>query len=493
MPNRSDDDYDDHDYTAENQSKALARTAGQGGTVARRGFGSEELAVTGETASVILAAQAKAMVEARFIVAMKNPRNWDDVRIKLLKACERTGFATGYLDPGVRDPKKAVGAAWYNKPIGEGVQGFSIRFAEEAMRCMGNLDINTITLYDDEQRRILSVVVTDLENNVALPISITIEKIVERRKLGKNQEFIRTRHNSYGEPLYIVPATEDEVFQKQQSASSKAIRNAILRLLPGDIAAECRQRILEIRAGDVAKDPDKFRKQVTSGFATLNVMPSGINEFLGHELAIATPSEIQDLRDLYEEIKAGKITWVDALDAALEARGEGGQAPEGGEGEGTAEKPANGVAAQNLQKNLRSRRKDKEGEQKQAETVVPQEEAPKPKLGDDQQLESARPSLATDDQGDGQPAQAAGREPGDENDEQTEEEGKRSDILDLVTELSDMKQRSVAAEVFEFYAETRLIRSRSDDDTVKLIPEENLTDVLRRLEGKLTELKKKKK
>ncbi len=473
------DPYDDRQEAQQQRASSAMVPCGPGdtGTVARRGFGTEEIEVRGETAGTILAAQAKAMVEARFIVAMQRPRDWDDVRVKLLKACERAGFATGYLDPGQRDWKKAVGAAWYNKPVGEGVQGFSIRFAEEAMRAMGNLDVNTITLYDDEMKRILSVVVTDLENNVALPTSILVEKTVERRKLGRGAEFIRTRVNSFGDTLYIIPATEDEVFQKQQSLSSKAIRNAILRLLPGDIAAECRQRILEIRQGDIAKDPDKARKGVTDAFATLNVLPSGLKEYLGHDLGTATPAEIQELRDLYAAIKDGTATWVDALEEALEARGEGTKS----ENEGEQGKAANGAPSTKLKESLRSKR-EAASKSKQSETAGPAASSKQTATAPTQEEDVKQQEEKTEE-----------REPGDEKEsELSAEDEKRADIVDLIIKLGDIKQRNVAADVIELYGETRLLQSRSDEKTVALIPDENLSDVLKQLEKKLAEFTKKK-
>ena len=70
-----------------------------------------------ETTAGALAAQAKAAVEARYIMAMQRPRDWDQVRLSLLKECDRTNFAE---------------VAIYRKPVGQGIEGPSIRFAEAA-------------------------------------------------------------------------------------------------------------------------------------------------------------------------------------------------------------------------------------------------------------------------------------------------------------------------------------------------------------------------
>jgi hypothetical protein len=291
------------------------------GTVTRYEGGAQELERRGDTSTALLAAQAEAMVKARFFIAIQRPRDWDDVRTKLLRACERPGFAGSATE-------KTWGAAWFRKPVGEGVEGFSIRFAEEALRAMGNIDVETTPIYEDDSKRVLRVTVLDLESNVSMPTSITVSKTIIRKFLKKGQEALRTMVNSRQETTYLVEASEDEVFQKQQVLASKAIRNGVLRLLPGDIQAECRERILAIRHGEAAKDPDGFRKKVVDGFAKLNVLPSDIKKFLGHDLAKASPEQLTGLRDIWQQIGEGKTTWVAVMEAVAEERGEQPPDPE---------------------------------------------------------------------------------------------------------------------------------------------------------------------
>jgi hypothetical protein len=187
---------------------------------------------------------------------------------------------------------------------------------------MGNVDVEPVTVYDDDQRRVVRVTVLDLETNVAYHTPVTIEKTIVRRFLKKGEEALRVMVNSKGETTYLLPATDDDVYSKQQNLASKALRNNILRLLPGDIQAECRDRILAIRKGEAAKDPDGFRRKVADGFASLNVLPSHLKEYLGHDLAQSSPAELTDLRDLWKAIEDGKTTWAEALAAELETRGE---------------------------------------------------------------------------------------------------------------------------------------------------------------------------
>ena len=52
-------------------------------------FGQIERRPSGETAALAMAAQAKAAVQARYLMAMENRRDMDVVRQRILKECNR--------------------------------------------------------------------------------------------------------------------------------------------------------------------------------------------------------------------------------------------------------------------------------------------------------------------------------------------------------------------------------------------------------------------
>src|SRR6185436_4716998 len=108
--------------------------------------------VRGEVASAAVAAKAEAIAKARYVMAYNRPRNINQARITILEACKRPAFAE---------------VARYNKPVGGGtIDGFSIRFAEEAIKAMTNVAVDSTTLFEDSEKRIVQVSVTDLEANV---------------------------------------------------------------------------------------------------------------------------------------------------------------------------------------------------------------------------------------------------------------------------------------------------------------------------------------
>ena len=255
---------------------------------------------TPETAAYAIAAQAKAAVEARYLLALRSPRHWDEVRVKLLTECRRPSFAHN-------------GSVLYRKPIGPGVEGLGIRFVEAALRAMGNVMPETMTLYDDPTRRIVRVAVTDLEANVTYSRDLTLLKTVERAKPGKDGDYLSRRTNSQGEPVYTVLATEDDFANKEAAAISKAIRALGLRIIPGDLQDEAETLIRQTRKDKAAQDPEAERKRIADAFAGLNIRPVDLTAYLGHSLAQCTPVELVEVRGLYGALRDGEATWASVM------------------------------------------------------------------------------------------------------------------------------------------------------------------------------------
>lgn len=284
----------------DNQSKALVPTPGL------------SLAGQGETASTAAAVQAKTQVEARYMMAMHNPRSLMQFRRKLLDACQRPRFAQ---------------TARYAKPVGGGkVVGWSIRFAEECARALGNLLVESAVIYDNPDIRIVRVMVTDLEANLTYPTDVTIAKTVERSTLKAGQTALRTRVNSSGKPVHIVEATDDDILNKQNALVSKAIRTAVLRVVPGDILEEAEEEVAKTVRRDDAQDPAAKAKQIADAFYSHGVMPDQLERVLGHPLAQVTPAEVTMMRTWITAIKDGDASWRD-IEASFAAEKSGDEKP----------------------------------------------------------------------------------------------------------------------------------------------------------------------
>lgn len=261
-----------------------------------------------ETASTAVAAQAKAMVEARYIMAMQRPRNWDQVRQTLLRECRRPSFAHNK-------------SAYYRKPIGQGVEGLGIRFVEVALRCMTNVLVETTMIFEDETKEVHRVSVTDLESNLTYPLDVRVSKTVERSKPMDDGSYISVRKNSYGKDVYTVPANDDDLLNKRAAQISKAIRTLGLRIIPGDMQDEAEEIIKSVRMDEAARDPDAERKKVADAFAGIGVKVSDLVAYLGHSLDSCSPAELVDLRGIYGAIKDGEATWKSVMDNKAEQSG----------------------------------------------------------------------------------------------------------------------------------------------------------------------------
>lgn len=271
------------------------------------------LAAGGETASTAAAVQAKTQVEARYMMAMHNQRSVMQVRRRLLDACQRPRFAQ---------------TARYAKPVGGGqkIVGWSIRFAEECARCLGNLLVESAVIFDDPSIRLVRVMVTDLETNLTYPVDVTVVKTVERKFLKKGQAALRQRINSNGEPVYIVEATDDDILNKQNALVSKAMRTAILRVMPADILEEAEEKVLDTLATEDAKDPASKAKAIADAFYGFGVEPTQLEKLLGKSLAMVNAAEVTLLRTWATALKDGETTWREIEEVFLNERAGHGEA-----------------------------------------------------------------------------------------------------------------------------------------------------------------------
>jgi hypothetical protein len=277
----------------------------------RQEFGAQEstLALV-ETASTAIAAKAKAMVEARYIMAMRQPRNWDQVRQDLMAECKRPSFAHNK-------------SAYYRKPIGKGVEGLGIRFVEVALRCMKNVLVETSMTFEDDTKEIHCVSVTDLESNLTYPLDVRVSKTVERSNPMDDGSYISVRKNSYGKMTYTVPANDDDLLNKRGALISKAMRTLGLRIIPGDLQDEAEEIIKAVRMNEAARDPGAERKRIADAFGEIGVKAADLVAYLGHSLDTCSPQELVDLRGIYGAIKDGEATWKSVMENKAEQSGEG--------------------------------------------------------------------------------------------------------------------------------------------------------------------------
>jgi len=253
--------------------------------------------VTAETASVAVAAREKAAVEARYLVAMGRPRNPDLARTRLMKRCDVPRFAD---------------LAEYSKPVGQGKKatGGSIRLMEEIARQWGNIDVQSMVVFDDDERRAIRVTAADLESNYQASIDVILEKTVERKAPRQGDVVVSERVNSKNERVFRIEADEDAFLVKQGANVAKARREMIRAIVPGDLVDEALERCLATRKQEVKRDPTAARKRIADSFYQIGVLPNQLCEYLGKpSLEAVTEAELEVLRSIYTAIKDGETNW----------------------------------------------------------------------------------------------------------------------------------------------------------------------------------------
>jgi hypothetical protein len=286
--------------------------------------GSITTEIRAETAAVAVAAAQEALVKARVALARANTRDIELVRTRILKDCARPGFAEEAVYAKPVGKKKNEDTGKWEEQF---VEGPSVRLAEAFLRQLGNIYVDAMVVADDPEKRIVKVMAMDLETNATDAQDVTVRKTVERRD-AKGRTVISERYNSYGDKVFTVVATEDELLNLVNAAVAKMRRNKVLSLAPADIVEEAMAKCRETTANADAKDPDAAKRKLIDAFAEYHVGPDDLTAWLGHSLDKVTPPELLQLRKIYAGVKSGEMTWATVMDSrGAEAKSAGTQAP----------------------------------------------------------------------------------------------------------------------------------------------------------------------
>lgn len=294
---------------------------------------------TAEGAREGMIAAAQAEVEGRYLMARRFPRAFSLVREKILATCERLTFAekARFSRPAGKKKNEETGA-WEEVFA----VGFSIRFAEEALRQFGNMDAFAMPVHDDDERVILRCGAIDYETNAAWRVDVEIPKIIERKFPKKGQTVLGTRENSYGDLVSLVRPTAAEMKTATAAEISKGTRTAILRLIPADLLEDAEVAVRATLAAEVKRDPAGAWKKIADAFRVdLQVSVEELALYLGHPVDDGVSAEEHvELRAVYMTVREGHARWRDLLAERID----GGD----GDGGGTKENPALTAARQKL-------------------------------------------------------------------------------------------------------------------------------------------------
>jgi hypothetical protein len=276
---------------------------------------------------------ATARIQSAYTMALRNPRDnrIESIRQNVLRECQRPSFCapdeakygSSLAIYAVPRGKVQVNGKWVDNLI----QGPTIRFAEMLLREWGFLSIEVNPMGETDEYKLLQVICTDYQACNFTSEIVSVPKSVERKKQRGDDELISQRTNSYGDPVYLVRATDDEIQMKTNALVSKARRNLILQAVPGWLIEEAITKVRATARQKDAADPDAAKRKLFDAFATVGVSAQQLIEFVGHSNALS-PAELEDLRGYFSGIKEGYTTWAAIIAAKEEHKDDDGTAAE---------------------------------------------------------------------------------------------------------------------------------------------------------------------
>jgi len=245
----------------------------------------------------VLEQAAIAEIQVGAMIALRNPRNEDQARDGILRACKRPGFA---------------GMARYDIP--NRGRGFTIRFSEEAVRLWGNIKFQRFIISNDAASIVCKVAGWDLQTGTSYSEDVMVLKIVERKK-PQGREVVGQRTNTNGETVYLCVSTEEEMMKDLRSQCARVERNLGLKLIPIDVREDALTEVEKTNKTQTARDPEAAKRALLDSFSAINIRPIALQSFLGHSLDTVTEGELTRLRGIYAAIKSGETTWVEVARA----------------------------------------------------------------------------------------------------------------------------------------------------------------------------------
>jgi len=263
--------------------QALAKT----GSIEETGISTKQ-SYSGELAPTAAAAQKQADVQSAIVVAKRFPRDEDAAFGKLMKACKRTSFAED--------------AEYVFPRGGQQVRGPSVNLAREAARVWGNIQYGLSITRDDPASRQIQGWAWDVETNTRITAEDDFRKLVFRKKDG-----------------WIEP-DERNVRELTNRRGAILVRNCILQLLPKDLIEDAVAMTHETLKSKAAEDPDAARKKIIDAFSSIGISPEMLKAYLGHPIGQSSPSEIANLRPIFQSIRDGNSTWNEYVNPSPEAQ-----------------------------------------------------------------------------------------------------------------------------------------------------------------------------
>lgn len=232
----------------------------------------------------------RAQIDVQIATAKKYPRSINAVKKEMLS------MATMDVD--------TAESCFYNLPRGgKSIPGPSIRLAEIALSCFGNVRAATRIIgsnLTDDPHVVIQAVCHDLEKNSA----VCIEK---RRRITKKKSKDRI--------------DEDDINLATNACSAIALRDAIFKIVPGVLIKQAYDAAKQVAIGDASTLIDRRARAIES-FAKMGISVERISAALGIKGADdITLEHLETLTGFRTAIKDGQTTIDQVFPAVVKTTG----------------------------------------------------------------------------------------------------------------------------------------------------------------------------
>lgn len=231
---------------------------------------------------------SRAEIDIQIATAKRYPRQLSKVKADMMS------FAT--LD------EETAAACFYSLPrAGKTIQGPSVRLAEIAVSCYGNIRagsrvISAVT-NGDNPHVVIQAVAHDLERNV----SVTIEK---RRRITAKKDF---------KTGIRKPVDEDDINLAANAGAAIAFRDAVFKVVPMALVKPCVDMAKKVAIGDAKTLADRRAKAVEM-FAKMGVIKDRVLAKLGkRSIEDIDLSDLEELIGIHTAIKEGDLSIDEAF------------------------------------------------------------------------------------------------------------------------------------------------------------------------------------
>lgn len=240
-------------------------------------------AIANQVGAVASVAREEAEVKAAIVLARRFPRDEAAAYTKIMRSCDRPGFAEG--------------AAYRFPRGGQNVTGPSVDLARELARCWGNVRYGLRVVSADADTIHIKGYAYDCETNNYTEAEDKFARLVQRKNKGTGV-------------TEWVPPDERDTRELVNRRGAICVRNAILQLMPPDLIDDALERttttMRKAAAGEIKQDPAQAMRRMAAAFAEFGVTSEMLAKKLGHSLAEMSPDELASLRQIYASIRDGQ-------------------------------------------------------------------------------------------------------------------------------------------------------------------------------------------